>query len=131
MWLLAANPLLGLSIKLLGQPGGCTNCCQLPRPLPVFFRNKQACPLTSDPAIGLVACLSACLFTSYSWLSRAQADFLVSSFLFQHDYDMSASVREYSLLLPWSGSVTSMHCTALHRCRDASWKKEGCIYFSK
>lgn len=119
MWLLAANPLLGLSIKLLGQPGGCTNCCQLPRPLPVFFRNKQACPLTSDPAIGLVACLSACLFTSYSWLSRAQADFLVSSFLFQHDYDMSASVREYSLLLSmeWLSNQHALHSLAqMQRC---------------
>lgn len=119
MWLLAANPLLGLSIKLLGQPGGCTNCCQLPRPLPVFFRNKQACPLTSDPAIGLVACLSACLFTSYSWLSRAQADFLVSSFLFQHDYDMSASVREYSLLLSmeWLNNQHVLHSLAqMQRC---------------
>ncbi|XP_037668839.1 transforming acidic coiled-coil-containing protein 1 isoform X3 [Choloepus didactylus] len=44
--------LLGLPVELSGQPEGCTSCSQLPRPPRVFCRNKQAHPLTVDPADG-------------------------------------------------------------------------------
>ncbi|XP_037022812.2 transforming acidic coiled-coil-containing protein 1 isoform X7 [Artibeus jamaicensis] len=65
--------LLGLPVELLGQPGGCISCCQLRRPPQVFFRNKQACPLTADPDVGPGAGGSALMaFSPWQILSPVQ-----------------------------------------------------------
>ncbi|XP_036911310.1 transforming acidic coiled-coil-containing protein 1 isoform X7 [Sturnira hondurensis] len=65
--------LLALPVELPGQPGGCISCCQLRRPPRVFFRNKQACPLTADPDVGPGAGGSALMaFSPWQILSPVQ-----------------------------------------------------------
>ena len=123
--------LLSLPVELLGQPGAYTSCCQLRRPPQVFFRNKQACPLTADPDVG-------------EWLDLQPTSSPLAVVCPEPSPDCRTQVSSNSrpalclhtsvskaCSLPWSGSLANMHCTAWHRCRDASWKKEVCIDFSK